>query len=572
MPNSIVPNEGSDKTTRINLDNLDAGWSTRSFPHEIPPQNLAVLDNFVHTRDNMWSLRPGNILYGGGTGATGSALPALALSRFYFGNPVSGQLCAHSGTGFYTGNDTTGVFTRRNNVMSSTQGMNTTQMYDPDNTAGAATSLFICDGSRIPQIWDGTNFIPVQTGGQFLPSGTVTGTPIKPLYVTDWNYHLVYGNEATDPTAIWISDALRPERFTGTSLTDSGGTNYTPYYPGGRNSQMGVITGIVSLGPMLIIFFTSGIITAFNTGSYGAFQYVFNRLSATTGCPAPDSIAVMDAQVIFFGGDRFYATDGISYYPLPDMIPTVYGYDNIGQSTPEIANITTVVGVRRGLSYWASYDVGLGYQQRLVVFDTQAAGGWQYSGSTGGAWMRWPLGMSLSAAVECRGPGDSKRPFFWGNSNADQIAQHDPPGGAATDFGTAINFEIRTKSFFLDNPIKPKTVIGVYPIMVFTPVMGVPYSVLVQPYMYFDTELQLFTAVNYTVMPSGIFYGTEDYGTFVYQASTTPNQQTIKSYPPGGTVVQPKGFSIAAGISGASNQPFNIIGFTIEAVIDEPEV
>lgn len=571
MANSIVQNEGSPRTTRINLDNLDAGWSTRSYPHEIPINALAVLDNFVHARDNIWSLRPGNVLYGAGTGATGSGSKALGMSRFYGGNMTSGQLSVHSGTGFYTGNDTTGAFTSRNSSMSSTNGMTTAQMYDPDNTSGAATSLFVCDGSRVPQLWDGTNFIPVQSGGSFLPSGVQSGTAIKPLYVTDWNYHLVYGNEATDPTALWISDALRPERFTGTSFTDSGGTNYVPYYPGGKNSSLGVLTGVAALGPYLIIFFTNGIVTAVNTGSYGAFQYVFTRLSKTVGCPSPRSIVVMDFQVLFFGGDRFYATDGQSYYPLPDMIPTVYTYDNIAQSTPEIADITTVAAARYGLSYLASYDVGLGYQQRIVCFDTQANAGWNYQGASGGAWSRF-TGMSLSAAVECRGPGDKTRPFFWGNSNADQIAQFDSATSPFTDFGSPINCEIRTKSFFLDEPIKVKEVIGLYPVMVFTP-NGTTQSMVnaIQPYVYFDTKLQNFSQLSYTVTPSGVLFGQQNFGTFLFQSGTTPSQQTLKSYPPGGPQ-QPRGFSVAAGLSAAATAAFNIIGFTFEVIVDEPEV
>lgn len=574
MANAIVACEGTPRTTRINLDSLKSGWNTRSYPHEIPDDALAVLDNFIQTRDNIWSLRPGNVLYGGGTGKTGSGSKALGMARFYSGNMTSGQLCVHSGTNFYTGVDATGAFTSRNGSMSSTQGMSTTQMYDPDNTSGAATSMFICDGSRVPQIWDGTNFIPVQTGGNFLPSsigGGGGGGPIKPLYVADWNYHLVYANEANDPTALWISDALRPERFTGTSFTDSGGTNYTPYYPGGRNSSLGQITGIAVIGPYLVIFFTNGIVSAINTGSYGAFQYIFTRISRTVGCPSPKSIVVMDFQIVFFGGDRFYATDGQTYYPLPDLIPTVYAYDNIAQTAPLINDITTVVGARYNLGYWASYDTGNGYQQQIVVFDTQANGGWNYTASSGGAWSRF-TGMNLACAVECRGPGDKARPFFWGNSNADQIAQYDSTSGPFTDFGSPINAEIRTKSFFLDEPIKIKEVIGLYPVMVFTPNGTTKAQVnAIQPYAYFDTYLLNFSQLSYTIPPSGILFGSQNFGTFSFQSGTAPSQQTLKSYPPGGPQ-QPRGYSVAGGLSAAATAAFNLIGFTIDTIVDEPEV
>lgn len=574
MANHITRVKDDPLTVRVNLDRLMGGWSTRSYPHEIEDSQLAVLDNFVHSRDNIWSLRPGNVLYGGGAGTTGSGLKALNLARFYSGNMTSGTLCVHSGTNFYTGNDTTGAFTSQNTSLSSTTRMMTTQMFDPDNPSGAATSLFICDGSRVPQLWDGTNWNAVKTGGSFLPNGTASGAPIKPLYCASWNYHLVYANESTDPTALWISDALRPERFTGTTFTDSGGTNYTPYYPGGRDAGLGVITGVAALGPLLGIFFTNGIITAWNTGSFGAFQFVFNTLSRTIGCPSPMSIAVMDSQIIFFGGDRFYATDLQTVYPLPDLIPTVYDYDNISLNPPLINNISTVVGVRRSLTYWASYDTGNGYQSQIVVFDTQGNGGWQYSSSTGGVWSRFPTGFNLACGIECRGPGDTTRPFFWGNSNADQIAQHDPTTATYTDFGAAINYELRTKSFFFDEPIKPKLCLGIYPLMVFTPTSNGTYNVnAVQPYVYTDSGPESFSNISYTVTPQGTLFGSGAlFGTGVlFEDGTLPDQQSKKSFPPGGAAF-PKGNSVAFGVTGSSNQPFNLIGFSADVLIDEPEL
>lgn len=584
MADATTEVDGAPKTERLTLDQLQGGWSTRSFPHAIADNQLSVLDNFMHLRDNVWTVRPGNTFFGGGSGATGSGAASLSGARFYFGNPVLGQLVVHSGSQLWKGADVGGAFTSVGTGLSASQPSTYTQMYDPDLSTGAAVGLFQCDGSRVPHIYDGTHYVAVQTGGVFLPNGVVSGVPITPLYVTDWNYNLVYANEPTDPTALWIADSLRPERFTGTSLTDSAGSTYIPYYPGGRNSKLGVITGVINFGNVLIIFFTSGIITATNTGSYGSFQYVFNRLSSTVGCPAPQSIVAMDSAVFFFGGDRFYATDGNYLAPVPDEIPTLYSDDNVSAMPPEIANPMSVSAGRNSLQYMAGYTStqSPGGNDRVVVFDTGANNGWAFSPtglsdtaegqSAGGAWTRFPSGFPMAWGLQCRGPGDTKTsPFFWGAATGDIVAQFDAIGAPNTDFGTAISFEIRTKSFFLDKPVNPKLVDGLYPIMVFT-VAAAGQTVNVQPYMFFDPGIPfLFTPQTYTIPIVGTTYGAKVYGSFDYTAPQTYNQQTIKALPAGGPITASRGNSFAAGISGSTITSFNIIGFVVEVIVDDPE-
>ena len=565
---------GTNKTVRMTIDQLQGGWSTRSFPHALKDNQCQALDNFVHLRDNIWSVRPGNINYGGGTGATGSGVASVAGTRFYFGaSTVTGQLLVHSGAHMYTGVDLTGAFTSINASMSTTQPATFAQMYDPDNLAGANTTLFICDGSRSPRRWDGTNFSATQVGFPFLPVGVQSGVSITPLYVTDWNYSLVYANEPTDQTAVWISDQLRPERFTSTAIQDSAGTTYFPYYPGGKNSALGVITGIRSFGPFLIVFFTAGVVVGLNTGSYGAFQYIWTTISRTTGCTSPRSIVAMDYGVIFFGGDRFYVTDGYAIYPLPDELPTVYSNDNISQQPPEIANPTTVCAARNGLSYMASYETTVGGgQTRVLNFDEQANGGWQYTASTGGAWMRFPTGMPMAWGVDCRGPGDAATfPFFWGSSQGDVIAQYDAPGAANTDFGVAISFNIATKGFFLERAAHPKTIISFYPIIVSTRFGS--YSFELQPYAIFDNGNEFnFTPIEYNVIAAGVLYGAMKYGAFTYgTAGTLYDVFTTETYP-NQAPVAPKGKSFAVGLSGSTSEPFNIVGFVVNVILDTPEV
>lgn len=566
--------QGTQKTQFLVVDNLDGGWSTRSFPHRLKDGQLSVLDNFMHLRDNIWTIRPGNINYAGAAGTTGSGQKSLSGVRFYFGSPVLGQLLVQSNGSLYKGNDSTGAFTSVVTGMSTAQAASYAQMYDPDNAVGAATTLFICDGTRAPQYYDGTNTGTVKTTAGFLPTGDISGLPIRPLYVTDWNYHLVYANENTDPCALWISDALRPERFTSTALTDSTGKNYFAYYPGGRNSKLGVITGLAVYGTTLIIFFTTGIVTCVNTGTYGTFQFVFTRISPTLGCPAPRSIVVMDQGVVFFGGDRFYVTDGSYVVPVPDELPTLYNNDNVAQAAPEISDPTSVSGARRGLAYFASYksSSGLGYNDRAVIFDTQGNGGWQWLQGTGGVWSRIPTGMPFNWMVECRGPGDTGTyPTFWGNANADQIASFDPSNTPTfTDFGLPISFELRTKAFFLDRPIHPKILEGVWPIMVFNAIAS-QFTVTVAPYAVFDSGGAFnFNAVSFTTPPVGTAYGAAVYGSFLYASGTTISQQTLKSYP-NNAPRYPKGNSVQLGISGSAANSFNVIGIVAELIVDEPE-
>ncbi len=560
----------SDRTVRIVIDDLSAGWSTRSFPHLIDERALYVADNVVFNRDGLISKRPGNVAYGGGSGATGTGQPIMSLGRFYFGTPQVGQLIAHSGGVLFRGNDATGAFTQIGAGLSTTTPAAFTQMYDPDMMVGGsatpATVLFVADGKNVPHIFDGVSYVPVQTGtsggSNFLPNGRA-GNPLTPAYVTNWGEHLVYAGQPDEPTGLYISDALRPERFNGYPLLDSAGSAYTAYFPAARDGTLGVITGIYSVGPYLVIFFTSGIVTAYNTGTYGAFQYIFSTISRSTGCPAPRSIVPFEGFLVFFGGDRFYATDGQSVVALPDEIPSVYATSSQSAFPSEMQQKTSVVGVRRGQQYWAAYDnVGTGRNSSIVVFDQSANGGWTYGAQSGGAWSRWPTGMPLSCGLECRGPGDANQ-LFWGSSVGDRIAQHDVGGYA--DFGAPIAMEIRGKAFFLDKPIWPKKLVGLYLVGAF-PTQGQQYTDVVVGYVVTDAETDYAPPVMIGVNPSGAAYGTLHYGSFTYGASTQIIQATGKTY-----TAQPSiGRSVQPGMTESSINAFNLIGFVMEVIVDEP--
>jgi hypothetical protein len=570
----VFPIEGTDKSLRIVVDSLSAGWSTRSFPHLIDERALYVADNVVFNRDGMVSKRPGNGYYGGSVaGATGSGHPILSGARFYYGTPTTGKLVVQSNGSYYVGNDGTGAFTKISGGLgvSLTNPARYTQMYDPDMSTGAAIALIMTDGLNIPQLYDGTHFTPMLTGtyagppaGDYLPNGA-TGSPITPLFCTNWNYHLVLGGEPTDPTALYISDALRPERFNGYGLIDSAATPYTQYYPAGRAGVLGNMTGIVNVGPYLIIFFTSGIVTAINTGSYGAFQYEFATISRSTGAISPQSIVPFEGFVVFFGGDRFYATDGNVVVPLPDEIPSVYANSSVSAFPSEIINKSGVIGGRRNQQYLASYDnVGTGMNNSVVVFDMSANGGYTFGATQGGAWSRWPTGMPFSFFLECRGPGDNAFPCFWGSSNADLVAQHDI--GTYADFGAPISIEIRGKAFFLDKPIWEKTVLSLYLVCAF-PTTGATYTTAPIGYVFTDTGPNVAAAVNITANPEGTQYGTgAKYGTFTYGSANQIVLETAKTYPQ-----EPcQGNSIQPGLTESSINPFNLIAFIMEVVIDEP--
>lgn len=564
MP-QIAQVPGREGTIRVVVDGLKDGLVTRSFPTEIPDTALFIADNAVFNRDGLVSKRPGNAKYGGGSGATGSGAPGLAGTRFY---PAGGpKLLVHSGTQLYQGTDLTGAFSVVGTGLTSLRGAAFAQQRDPDMSTGNAIALFVVDGSTVPHVYDGLgHYVPVSTAAGFLPNGIVTGTPIKPSFCLNWREHMVYAGDPDDPSALWISDAFRPERFSGYAILDSAGTTYIPYYPGGADGALGVITGLAEINGKLVILFTSGVVVCTNTGTYGAFQYTFETKSSTTGNVAPRSLAVFEGFGVFFGGDRFYATDASSVVPLPDDVPSIYANSAQSAFPSEMRNRATVVGGRRGTQYWAAYDnTGTGRNSAIAVFDLGANGGYAYGSglggtTSGGAWSRWPTGMPLSWLVECRGPGDSQQ-LFWGSSASDLVLAHDT--GTYDDWGSDIAFEARTKSFFLDAPLNPKKVGKLY-VLGSYPALAATYTDTVRSYVTLDAATTNAPGVAETIAPTGTPYGALAYGTFFYGSSQQIIQRATETFPQ----VENTGRSVAFGVSETSKNPFNLIGFMGEVIID----
>jgi len=471
MPFNYADVPGAKYTKRAILDELPGGWNTSTAPHLLPPTALYVCDNINFPQTGICSKRPGNIYYGEqttptATGRVGTGQPIQSMARFYVtvgSNTIanSGMLIAQSNGILFKGNDTTGGFTQIASGLSTTQSASFAQALDPDMSTGEAVALFVCDGSRVPYVYDGIHFVPVQTTGTFWPTDTITGQPATPKYVCYWDSALAMVYAGTQDNGVYISDVGRPESFSSESIV-IGGVGYDPYWPGGRNGPMGPCTGLAELGPYLICFFYAGVVTLFNTGGVGASQYYIQTISRGKGCTSPRSIVAFDNFIIFFGGDGFYATDGQGLYKLPDRLPTLYKNTAGATQAPEIKNINTVFAVRHGTEYIFSYDwTGSGQLQRCGIFDLAANGGWNPS-SDGGAYARWPTGMLMNAAVECRGAGDDLQ-LYWGRSDTDIVAQHDT--GTYSDFGNPIAIELRGKSCFFDAPIQQKTVNALYPLL-----------------------------------------------------------------------------------------------------------
>lgn len=559
------------RTVRVVIDGLVGGASTRTFPHLLPDNKLAVADNVVFGQDGVVAKRPGNIKYGG-NGVTGSSASALSMYRYY---PATGspQLIVQSGGKLFRGTDSNGTFTAAVTGVSSSTPGHYSAMYDPDFST-PDTCFFYCDGSSVPRVFNATTAGTVSTAAGFLPTNRAGTAPITPRFVQSWDFHLVYAGEPTEPTAVYISDALRPERFSGFTLTDSAGVNYIPYFPSGRDGNLGRITGLSIIGTNLIIFYQNGIIGGVNNGTYGAFQYQFYRISSSVGCVSPESIVAFDGYVIFYGGDKFYACDAQNVYPLPDEYPTFYGVQTLASGMPNIADRTTVVGCRRSNQYWASYrsTSSPGPQDTILVFDIAANGGWQPGASgygsvaatgsgSGGAWSRW-LGLNLSCSVECRGAGDSFQ-FFWGSSQSDQIAQHDM--GTYSDFGNPISVEIRSKSFFLDQPANLKLVNHIYPVVAYV-ASSPSFTSSIQTYAFVNTNRFFSNQVTENVMVPGVTYGNSQYGTIRYADGSATLQDTLNSYPPTGGFNE--GFSFAAGAIENSIYQFALIGFVLEVIVE----
>jgi hypothetical protein len=570
VPATITRVPDTERTVRLEINELRSGWNT-DYPHVIPDDALYVADNVVLFQDGLISKRPGNLYYGqggGGNGKTGSGSPILGMTRFYPGpvGTTAPQLIVHSGTKLYKGTDATGAFAAigASNPTAS-RGCTFEQMRDLDMTSGNAVGLFVCDGVNIPHVYDGVNYVAVQTGGNFLPTNANTGQPITPRFCLNWGEHMVYSGDPNDPCGVWISDAGRPERFTAFSLTDSGGVSYTAYYPGGADGRMGPVTGIGLVGPFLVVFHFQGVVAGINTGTYGATQYQWATISPGTGCCASKSIVSFDTFLVFFGGNRFYATDGQSVVPLPDRVQSVYSTSSTSAFPSEMVATSkpSVAGVRSGTRYWAAYDaIGTGQNNRVAVFDFGANGGWAYGSKSGGAWTRWPTGMPVSCGIECRGPGDAFQ-TFWGSSTGDLVAQHD--AGTFGDFGAAITCEIRAKAFLIDSACKPKTIeclriVGVYP------TSGATYTDNLTGYVVLDLANSVAPGVAVGIAPSGTPYGSLQYGTFKYGASQQIIEMTTPTYPQREMI----GNFVEPGVIESSTNPFNVLGFIVDAIVDNP--
>jgi hypothetical protein len=337
---------------------------------------------------------------------------------------------------------------------------------------------------------------------------------------------------------------------------------------------MGVITGICVLGSYLVIFFTKGIVVGTNTGSYGAFQFTFQKLSSSVGMVAPRSLVLMDGYAAFYGGDRFYCTDGSTLLaPLPDELPTFYN-GNAKSARPTIIKVDkTVFGVRHyDEIIWSFDSTGTGVLDQQIVFNQSANQNWAPGQLKGGAWSYWNSGMPINCAYDCRGPGDIGQ-LFWGSSITDTVAQHDAVtttanvSAAFSDFGNPINIEIRAKSFFLEKPVHIKLVQSLYVLAVFD-TQNAGYTVSLTPYIYFDSGQQFAVSpVNFNVAAGGTLWGTEPFGSFVFESATLTAQSSQKAY----FNNQALGLSISPGLTENSTFPVNIIGFVIEATIDEPQ-
>lgn len=554
---------GSDSTFRLPIDRIDGGWSTRTYPTLLPSNYLAVADNCFSIRDGLPSKRPGNGYYGGSaTGKIGSGQPVLAMERFYYATAgvYNAALVAHSGNALYRGNDNTGVWSAiAGAAPSTTFPASFAAIYDPDMSSGAADALVVCDGVNPPHLYDGTNYVAVATGAGNLPMKRDGVTPITPRFCIPWGLSLVYAGESSEPQAIYISDAMHPEKFTGLALVVGAAESYYGVWPAGRTTQYGRITGLARLGEYLLVFYERAVVAGLNTGAYGAFQFQWKVLSVGVGAAAARSIVQMDSYIVFFGGDRFYATDGQTVVPLPDELPTVYSYTAKSAQPPEIKDPTTLFGMRRGSAYWASYDAGSGHLERILVFDTN---GWNYGDVQGGAWWRWPTGMQLGCGVECRGGNDAKTtPAYWGSSTSDVTAQHDV--GTFDDFGAPIEIELRTKSFTFEKPLAGKTVQAVYVILVMPNTSG-SYTVELTTYALEDTTTATAPTTTVQVDPSGVTYGSQAYGTFVYRSALAQLQISVKTFPQASGPAS----TLACGVQENSTNPISVLGFVIEATLD----
>lgn len=563
---STYKEDGLQQPQWIFYNDLSGGLNTKKDPHALARNQLALSQNLWYLSGNSVQKRPGNVPYL--TGVTASGLPGQAMSSCRFRNRTT--VLVQSGGAIYFTNYDGLFFGAVAGTVSPGGILNTAQLFDPDYPGGYPFDvLFLVTGTDPPRMWLGPDNVALVNA--VAPVNHSGGAIITPKYVATLFSHLFYAGEPTEPTAVYISDAFRPESFTQNALTATPSTfavagGYLPYLIG-RNDGVngGDITGLARLGASMIIYKQAAIYSLTQQGLFGDQVWASTYVSNSTGATAPRSIVAFDTFHCFLGIDGVYQTDGSSVRRISDNIPTFF--DGTSGIVPAIVSRQTAVGVRLGQRYLLFFDDGngtatpAGHPTTGIWFDFAKLDedGYPTTGEI--------KGMLVNGAVALRGPNDDGT-MVWCDGTRDRIGHF---GFTSADFGAPITTMLAGKSDFMDDPFGPSAPIAIKQVDNVRLLLSVPNLVLAETLNFtvattFDQINSLTQIVSTfpTQSGPGSIVGSAVVGTAIVGFDTTAaTYQVIKGYtqsPGQGRVVQ-------VGFSESSIFPWGCLGYVLTANI-----
>lgn len=427
------------------------GLNTRRDIHALLRSQLSVSINGWPVHEGVVGKRPANTNYGTANGATGMGGVGsnIVATRWVVGGVSTTYLLAQNGRNlsFMAAGGTSYT------AISTTMGVGALKIHVAQMADAGVTQCFICNGVDLPWMWAGPSATTLtQTSvatGLPVNQGGVTG--ITPRFVTTVgnNSVLVYSGEKTSPTAVFISDAFKPQSFTQSSAaTTVYPGSYQPYligYNDGVNG--GAVTGITSLQGNIICYKESAIYRGQFVSVYSAtYGFQWQTVSSQVGMVAPESLVSFDTYNVFQSTDGVNYTDGYQVQSLSTNVPTFFDCSLNGY--PQLClNDPVSVAVRIGERYCIWYDRGLpaapgiaaGYPTSGIWFDMSQtdADGFPQTGEMHGALSQYPFTVIMPVAGACslNGPNDSGL-FVWTNATADQVSLF---GLGFSEYGGAIS-------------------------------------------------------------------------------------------------------------------------------------
>ena len=343
------------------------GLNTKRDAHALDRNMAAVSINMWSAYDNALAKRPGTtpaITVSGATGMAGTGTHIVATRWQITGSTTTTFLLAQNGNKLSYAQVGSGAWTPITTAMNiNAKRIHVAQMFDPKTGANQA---FICNGVDVPWMWAGpgnNTLVPVTTGGNYLPVNAGGASYITPRFVTTVgnNSVLVYSGEPTSPTAVYVSDAFKPQQFTQSATTSTAYPgSYQPYLIGFNDGVGGgSVTGITSLQGNIIVFKESAIYRGQFTGIYSTvYAFQWQTVSASRGMVAPESLVSFDTFDVFLSLDGVYYTDGYQVQQISANVPTFFDGSLNGYG-PVCLSYPTAVAARSGQRYLIFYDRGL---------------------------------------------------------------------------------------------------------------------------------------------------------------------------------------------------------------------